>query len=243
MTVPPSRCLSHNGLIMTTQSDSQLTKREKEVVLKLAQGGRVATIAEQLGISPRTVSNHLKSSFWKLGVHSQTELIALAHSEPERLGLESPAATPLAMDELEERFQDARDKLVERVENAYEGAPDLSQLRNAVRAALPLDADRRQEWRDWLELRARSDAEGHHAGDPQQGLETWRKMNTDRLYELQEAGLLRDELKPEELLATIGALAVGAGARLVGNASEDSEKKELSMIDAFIDSLGVANRS
>lgn len=229
--------MSHNGLIVTAASDSRLTRREKEVALKLAQGGRIATIAEHFGLSPRTVSNHLKSSFWKLGVHSQAELIELAHSEPQRLGLEEPPSEPLSMDELKTRFHQARHKLIERVEVAYQGPPALSQLRQAVRAALPMDAERRQEWRDWLELRARSDAEGSLLGDPQQGLENWREMNTTRIRELQESGLLRDELRPEELLTTIGALAVGAGARLLGNASEGSAEKELRMIDTFIASL------
>ena len=47
-----------------------LTKREKEVVLELLDGGRVSTIAALFGISPRTVSNHLKKALWKLDVHS-----------------------------------------------------------------------------------------------------------------------------------------------------------------------------
>ena len=65
---------------MREKSHSQLTKREKEVVRELLEGGRVATVAKLFGISPRTVSNHLKSSFQKLGVHSQAELIELARS-------------------------------------------------------------------------------------------------------------------------------------------------------------------
>jgi len=60
---------------------------------------------------------------------------------------------------------------------------------------------------------------------------------------LQDAGLVRDDLAPEELLAAIGALAVGAGARLVGNASEVSAEKELRMLDTFIDSLGNLGRT
>ncbi len=228
---------------MPTEPRSKLTKREKEVVVRLAQGGRVATIAEDFGLSPRTVSNHLKSSFWKLGVHSQAELIELTRSDPERLGVEKSPSTPIGMGELRERFRLAREKLIQRVEAAYEGPPALSQLRGAVRAALPLDPERRQDWRDWLELRTRSDAEGDLVGDPQQGVEAWRKMNVDRLGQLQEAGLVRDDLEPEDLLATIGALTVGAGARLVGNASEGSADKELRMIDAFVDSLDTSARN
>ncbi len=227
---------------MTAEPNTKLTKREKEVVLRLLEGGRVATIADHFGLSPRTVSNHLKSSFWKLGVHSQAELIELVRSEPQRIGLEKEPPAQMGMEELEERCHQARERLVRRVEEAYTGPPALSQLRTATRAALPLDPERRQDWRDWLELRARSDAKGDPTGDPQQGIESWRELNIDRVSCLQKAGLIRGDLKPEELLATIGALTMGAAARLVGNANEASIERELRMIDAFVDSLDTSGR-
>ena len=237
--------MSHNGPAMPVMSHSELTKREKEVVLELLEGGRIATIAELFGVSPRTVSNHLKSSYRKLGVHSQAELIGLARSEPQRLGLEEKvgAREQTKLGELETRCERARDRLVARVEAAYVGPPALSQLREAVRAALPLDPERRRDWRDWLELRARSDAQGELVGDPQQGIEEWRDSNIARVSRLQDSGLVRDDLDPGELLAAIGALAVGAGARLVGNASEASAEKELRMLDTFVDSLGTSGRA
>jgi DNA-binding CsgD family transcriptional regulator len=225
---------------MRDNPHSKLTKREKEVILELLEGGRVATVAELFGISPRTVSNHLKSSFQKLGVHSQTELIELARSEPQQLGLEERESTQtqIALAELEKRCERARERLIARVEGAYVGPPTLSQLREAVRTALPLDPERRRDWRDWLELRARSDARGNLVGDPQQGIEEWRDENIDRVSRMQELGLVRDDLDPRELLAAIGALALGAAARLVGNASDASTERELRMLDAFVDSLG-----
>ena len=234
--------MSHNGPVMPVMPRTELTKREKEVVLELLEGGRIATIAELFGVSPRTVSNHLKSSYRKLGVHSQAELIGLARSEPQRLGLEERAGArkQTALRDLETRCEKARDRLVARVEAAYVGPPALSPLREAVRAALPLDPERRRDWRDWLELRARYDAQGILAGDPQQGIEEWRDSNIDRLSALQDAGLVRTDLDAGELLAAIGALALGAAARLVGNASETSAEKELRMLDTFVDSLGVS---
>ena len=47
---------------MPEKPHAKLTSREKEIVLELLEGGRVATIAELFGVSPRTVRNHLKSS-------------------------------------------------------------------------------------------------------------------------------------------------------------------------------------
>jgi PAS domain S-box-containing protein len=58
----------------------ELSPREKEVLVHLVAGERVATIGEKLFISPHTVRNHLKNMFSKLEVSSQPELIALVHA-------------------------------------------------------------------------------------------------------------------------------------------------------------------
>lgn len=52
-----------------------LTPREWEIARRIAEGDRVATLAEDLGISMNTVRNHLKPIFRKLGVSSQAELV------------------------------------------------------------------------------------------------------------------------------------------------------------------------
>jgi PAS domain S-box-containing protein len=54
----------------------QLTQREVEVVEGLTCGLPTYELAQQLGISPNTVRNHLKSIFRKLNVRSQTELLS-----------------------------------------------------------------------------------------------------------------------------------------------------------------------
>ncbi len=239
MAAPLWRHMSHNGPAMSVITHSELTKREKEVVLELLDGGRVATIAELFGVSPRTVSNHLKSAFQKLGVHSQAELIERAHSDPRRLGLDgwASARTQMALAGLEKRCEKARDRLIARIDAAYVGPAALAQLGTAAREALPLDSERRRDWRDWLELRGHSDAQEGRVGDPQQGIEEWRDSNIDRVSRMQEAGLVRDDIDPAELLAAIGALVLGAGARLLGNFSEAAVEKELRTIDVFVDSL------
>ena len=53
---------------------SPLSRREIQVVQEIVAGHDVATIAAVLHLSPHTVRNHLKSSYRKLGVHSQTEV-------------------------------------------------------------------------------------------------------------------------------------------------------------------------
>ena len=54
-----------------------LTDREREVVHQLSLAKQRREIAQQLFISPETVRTHIQRAMSKLGVHSQTELMAL----------------------------------------------------------------------------------------------------------------------------------------------------------------------
>ncbi len=53
----------------------KLTDREWDVARRIASGDRVSLLAEELGISPNTVRNHLKSIFRKLDLKSQSQLV------------------------------------------------------------------------------------------------------------------------------------------------------------------------
>jgi DNA-binding NarL/FixJ family response regulator len=69
-----------------------LTKRELEVLQRLADGLRPAEIAGALFISPKTVASHLQHVLAKLGVHSRAEAVALAYRERLAGGSESEPA-------------------------------------------------------------------------------------------------------------------------------------------------------
>ncbi|MFC0112508.1 response regulator transcription factor [Kibdelosporangium aridum] len=51
-----------------------LTGSELEVVRLIAAGATNRSVAEQLYLSPHTVSSHLRSAFAKLGVNSRVQL-------------------------------------------------------------------------------------------------------------------------------------------------------------------------
>ena len=57
--------------------DDELTPREREIARLVARGGSNAAIAEQLGLSRRTVEVHLQRIHGKLGIHRRSELTAL----------------------------------------------------------------------------------------------------------------------------------------------------------------------
>lgn len=62
----------------------ELTPREREIFLLLAQNYRAPYIAEKLVVSQSTVKTHMRNLYGKLGVHSQAELLLLVDEEAER---------------------------------------------------------------------------------------------------------------------------------------------------------------
>nr|WP_062335434.1 response regulator transcription factor [Herbidospora sakaeratensis] len=61
----------------TVQTRFGITRREREVLNLLAQGLSNASIAIRLGLTEKTVKNHLNSVFGKLNVSSRTEAVLL----------------------------------------------------------------------------------------------------------------------------------------------------------------------
>ncbi len=59
----------------------RLTQREQDVLQFLARGMSTAEMTQQLGISPHTVRDHIKSLFGKVGVSSRAELVARIFAE------------------------------------------------------------------------------------------------------------------------------------------------------------------
>lgn len=55
-----------------------LSPREREVLEAIATGANNATIAQRLGLAPKTVGNHISAIFLKLGVASRSEAIVIA---------------------------------------------------------------------------------------------------------------------------------------------------------------------
>jgi DNA-binding NarL/FixJ family response regulator len=60
---------------VATPMDNGLTKRETELLNLFARGLSYKESAEQMGISPQTVGNFVKSIYGKLEVHSRSEAV------------------------------------------------------------------------------------------------------------------------------------------------------------------------
>ena len=55
-----------------------LSKREKEILQKVAYGATTKEVAKELGISPHTVKTHLERIFEKLGANDRAQAVAIA---------------------------------------------------------------------------------------------------------------------------------------------------------------------
>jgi DNA-binding NarL/FixJ family response regulator len=73
------RLLPNSGDTGEHSPPTALTGREREVLERLARGQSQAEIATELGISSKTVANHLQNVLTKLGAHSRAEAVALAY--------------------------------------------------------------------------------------------------------------------------------------------------------------------
>ena len=64
--------------IQTSSSRGKVSKREMDVLLLVKDGLRNREIAEQLGLSTKTVENHVRSILQKLGAKNRTEAVVIA---------------------------------------------------------------------------------------------------------------------------------------------------------------------
>ncbi|MGH2589699.1 MAG: response regulator [Actinomycetota bacterium] len=55
-----------------------LSKREREILQKVADGSNTRQVASDLGISPHTVKTHLERIFEKLGANDRAQAVAIA---------------------------------------------------------------------------------------------------------------------------------------------------------------------
>jgi DNA-binding NarL/FixJ family response regulator len=65
-------------LVETEGRSMPLSKREREILQKVADGSTTRQVATDLGISPHTVKTHLERIFEKLGANDRAQAVAIA---------------------------------------------------------------------------------------------------------------------------------------------------------------------
>ncbi len=65
-------------LVDKPPNEAPLSKRETEILQKVAYGATTKVVAQELGISPHTVKTHLERIFEKLGANDRAQAVAIA---------------------------------------------------------------------------------------------------------------------------------------------------------------------
>jgi DNA-binding NarL/FixJ family response regulator len=69
---------AHMGGDAEGPATTPLSKREREILQKVADGATTRLVASDLGISPHTVKTHLERIFEKLGANDRAQAVAIA---------------------------------------------------------------------------------------------------------------------------------------------------------------------
>ena len=64
--------------LVERKAEAPLSRREIEILQKVAYGATTKEVADQLGISPHTVKTHLERIFEKLGANDRAQAVAIA---------------------------------------------------------------------------------------------------------------------------------------------------------------------
>jgi DNA-binding NarL/FixJ family response regulator len=70
--------LKHSESLVNTQPDTNLSKKEREIIILISQGRKNREIAEGLCISEQTVKSHIGRIFRKTNVNTRSQLVPLA---------------------------------------------------------------------------------------------------------------------------------------------------------------------
>jgi DNA-binding NarL/FixJ family response regulator len=64
--------------IQPSSTRGKISRREMDVLLQVKDGLRNPEIAERLGLSTKTIENHVRSILQKLGAKNRTEAVVIA---------------------------------------------------------------------------------------------------------------------------------------------------------------------
>jgi DNA-binding CsgD family transcriptional regulator len=217
----------------------ELTDREKQVAAHLVAGRRIAGVAEELCLAENTVRNHLKRTFGKLELHSQSELIEFLKQHPSVLapyqglaGLLTPSDGDL-LDELAE-VDRATEK---RLAACERGRSSLDTMKRIIRSVLPLDEERRHEWR--VRLAA-------HVVGPQQRVvrnasaelhKKWAVRPLQRIEDFQARGWVRQDLDSEAVRRRLVSAVQAAALALLADETADEQARQLDAIDRVLEEI------
>jgi two-component system response regulator DegU len=73
-----TRAFIEEAQYVDNRTDTPLSRRESQILQKVAYGATTKEVAHDLGISPHTVKTHLERIFEKLGANDRAQAVAIA---------------------------------------------------------------------------------------------------------------------------------------------------------------------
>jgi len=129
------------------------------------------------------------------------------------------------------------ERAVERFEGRMRGEVGLDVLRAAAHEALPLDEDRREEFRTWLQFWALA-AESEAVREEQNNwYALWRGAVQAMIEAAQERGELRADLDVSREASTLVALVDGVGLQALFEPDRLPAEAQLALVDAHLSRL------
>ena len=216
-----------------------LSEREKQIAAHLAAGLRVAGVAHELGLAENTVRNHLKSVFWKLDVHSQSDLIEFLRAHPSLVAPYHTIAEPRAGSEhdLIDEIAEVDRAAEKRIEECAASGDGLPRMKAILRAVLPLDETRRREWR--VRLRAHVAAPQQRAVRDAAGAihRKWASKPLLRIEDFQARGWVRRDLDVKEVRRRLFSAVYAAALALLADDSAGEQEAQLAAIDRLLEEI------
>lgn len=220
-------------------SQQTLSEREKQVAAHLAAGLRVAGVAGELGLAENTVRNHLKHIFWKLDVHSQSQLIAFLRESPSTVSpyhviarlSNGPDASLL------EEIREVDRAMEQRLEECKATAVGLEGMKLIIRAVLPLDDARRKEWRVRLAAHVVAPTQESVRAASQEIAQKWREKPLVRIEDFQLRRWIRRDLDSEEVRRQLFSSIYAAVFAMMVDPSPEEEQRQLAVVDRLLESI------
>ncbi len=125
-------------------------------------------------------------------------------------------------------------RMQEHLANAGEG---VGTLRNVLQEALPIDKERRLEWRIWVSFWGRAACSVSLAKEQKRRYVEWRSFVLGLISECRQTGELRSDVDPSDEADSLIALVDGLGMQATLEPRRLPPKRLLAIVDRYIASL------
>lgn len=136
----------------------------------------------------------------------------------------------------------AVDQLVARFAERVADLPPQETLRAALLEALPLDAERRAEWRTWLNFWALAATSPDLTAEQNRWYALWRDFIAAQLRRCQEAGILAREHDPQGEAVALIAFVDGLSLQAAFDPDHFPSERQIGLLDRCLARLHEAGR-